>query len=379
MTTPTATPAASRLAYLDNLRIYLTILVIFHHASIAFGGGGDWPVDDPNADTLSEVILTWFTAVNQSYFMSAFFLLAGFFTPRSLEKKGPTDFLFDRLIRLGIPLLVYTTLIVNLNAFIVETLWQKQPFSWIWIYNPGHLWFLQALLLFAVGYVVYRWIYDPGRTGKIYQVFTDRFPPNSVLVITIIILAVLSFLVRIFFPVGVWIGGLQLGHFVHYIFCFFAGVLAYRAGWFEKLTRKQAVPWGIVALVGIPMFLVIAIGGGALESDEVVARFLGGLYWQNLVYALWETAMMIAVVIFLLWFFRERVSKAGALAITLAACVYTAYIIHQTVVVTIDIFLIETSLPMLVKFLLAGLIATPLCFLLANWIRKIPGAKRVLG
>ena len=30
------------LFYLDNLRIYLTVLVILHHASIAYGGAGDW-------------------------------------------------------------------------------------------------------------------------------------------------------------------------------------------------------------------------------------------------------------------------------------------------------------------------------------------------
>ena len=80
--------AVSRLSYLDNLRIYLTVLVIVHHASIAFGVGGDWLVDDPSVDEISPIFLTFFTAVNQSYFMSAFFLLAGYFTPRSLEKKG---------------------------------------------------------------------------------------------------------------------------------------------------------------------------------------------------------------------------------------------------------------------------------------------------
>ena len=34
----------SRLTYLDNLRIYLTILVILHHAALAYGGNGNWGV-----------------------------------------------------------------------------------------------------------------------------------------------------------------------------------------------------------------------------------------------------------------------------------------------------------------------------------------------
>ncbi|MDY6940913.1 MAG: hypothetical protein SWY16_25055 [Cyanobacteriota bacterium] len=36
-----------RLVYLDNLRVLLTILVIAHHSSLAYGPhGGDWPVSD---------------------------------------------------------------------------------------------------------------------------------------------------------------------------------------------------------------------------------------------------------------------------------------------------------------------------------------------
>ena len=90
--------------------------MIVHHATLAFGGGGSWAVSDPNKVGITSIILTAFTAVNQSYFMAAFFLLAGYFTPRSLEKKGSGPFLIDRLIRLGIPLLVYSTLIWNINV-----------------------------------------------------------------------------------------------------------------------------------------------------------------------------------------------------------------------------------------------------------------------
>ena len=203
----------SRLSYLDNLRIFLTILVIFHHASIAFGGGGSWPVEDPEEDLLTSIVLTFFTAVNQSYFMSAFFLLAGYFTPRSLEKKGARSYLLDRLIRLGIPLLIYTTLIINLNAFLIQVVWLKQPFEWTVEYNPGHLWFLQALLLFAVIYVIYRHFSDQEPERKLFQIYPDRFPPNRALILSIAILAVLTFVVRIYYPDRRMDRGLPAGAF----------------------------------------------------------------------------------------------------------------------------------------------------------------------
>ena len=108
----------TRLFYLDNLRIYLTVLVILHHAALAYGGSGNWSVRDPAVDAISPNLLGFFNALNQSYFMSAFFLLAGYFTPRSFERKGALQFLIDRLIRLGIPILVYTTLILNLTDYL---------------------------------------------------------------------------------------------------------------------------------------------------------------------------------------------------------------------------------------------------------------------
>jgi len=371
--------SGSRLAYLDNIRIFLTALVIAHHASIAFGGGGDWDVSDPAKDEITTIILTYFTAVNQTYFMSAFFLLAGYFTPRSLEKKGSGPFLVDRLIRLGIPLLVYSTLIININLYLVQVVWLKEPFSWVWGYKPGHLWFLQALLLFAVIYVVYRIFADRDPNHKRFQYYPDRFPPNRALIVTIAVLAVLTFAVRIFIPIGEWIGRIQPAHFVHYIFCFFVGILAYRGDWFSRLKGSQAKPWGIVALVMLPVFFVIAVLGGALEGEEQVAKLMGGAYWQNLAYSIWESIMLIAVLTFILYFFRERVTQAGRLERALAASVFTVYIIHKTVVIAIDIVFVQLSMPMALKWVSVAIIAVPLCFGLAMLILKIPGTRRVLG
>ena len=81
MTEQTSAKPPRRLFHLDNLRVYLTILVILHHTAIAYGAAGDWAIVDPAVDDISPIFLTFFTAVNQSYFMSAFFLLAGYFAP----------------------------------------------------------------------------------------------------------------------------------------------------------------------------------------------------------------------------------------------------------------------------------------------------------
>jgi surface polysaccharide O-acyltransferase-like enzyme len=118
--------------------------------------------------------------------------------------------------------------------------------------------------------------------------------------------------------------------------------------------------------------------GGVLESDEILAKFLGGLHWQSLVYAVWETLMMVGVIVFLLYVFRERFNQAGSVAKIMAASVFTVYIIHQAVLYFLNTLFLPVSIPTIVKFILVSLIAVPLCFLLSIPIRKIPYADRVL-
>ena len=39
----TVLPSVTRCHYLDNLKVLLTVLVVFHHAGQAYGDGGAWP------------------------------------------------------------------------------------------------------------------------------------------------------------------------------------------------------------------------------------------------------------------------------------------------------------------------------------------------
>ena len=73
-----------------------------------------------------------------------------------------------------------------------------------------------------------------------------------------------------------------------------------------------------------PLFFVMMVVGGVLESEEDVARFMGVPYWQALAYAVWETFLMIGIIVFLLYFFRERLNQARSLAKSMASNVFFA-------------------------------------------------------
>jgi hypothetical protein len=369
----------TRLFHLDNLKIFLTILVIFHHSAIAYGKVGDWLVKDPAVDELSSIFLAFFGAINQSYFMSVFFLLAGYFTPRSFEKKGSSGFIRDRLIRLGIPILLYTTIILNIHEFLSATFLKHVSFSFVWNYEPSHLWFLQALLLFTLIYVVYRQIVDRNTSQKFFQYSQDCFPPNTTLILSIIILGGLTFAVRLIIPVGIRVVGLQFAHFPHYIFSFFVGILAQRGDWFNRLTKAQAYKWGISALIVSSFFFPLVIFGGVLENGANIVKLSGGMHWQSLAYSLWETILFIGISVFLLYFFRERFSKAGTFARSMAGNVFTVYIIHQTVLFGLNILFLSINIPAIIKFFLVGSITVLISFPLSTLIRRIHGVRSVLG
>jgi len=96
--------------------------------------------------------------------MGFFFLLSGYFSPASFDRKGPGVFLRDRLIRLGIPLVAFMLL---LNPLAAIGIWQM-PVSlrkltapltravYPKLIGPGPMWFVEMLLMFDVGYAAWR-------------------------------------------------------------------------------------------------------------------------------------------------------------------------------------------------------------------------------
>lgn len=67
---------------LDALRAVTTVLVVFHHAAITYGSDGDWFYREAMPSPApSSLVLTFFCAFNQAWFIGLFFLLAGYFTP----------------------------------------------------------------------------------------------------------------------------------------------------------------------------------------------------------------------------------------------------------------------------------------------------------
>ena len=112
-----------RYLFLDNIKLLFTILVICWHVTNIYMGVGWWYYQESNPiDPISYIfliILVSFGGLFQTALLGLFFLLGGYFTPKSYDRKGGPGFWKERLIRIGIPLLIY---IVLINPIMIYTL-----------------------------------------------------------------------------------------------------------------------------------------------------------------------------------------------------------------------------------------------------------------
>lgn len=377
---------APRLLFVDNLRILLIALVIMVHLSVTYGGVGGWYYKEDRADTLSFVLLTWHNGASQAFFMGFLFMISGYFTPGSYDRKGPRRFLKDRLLRLGIPLLCYDFIINPLLAYPL-----KKVHAWDFdgsyreflatYYSSFHigtgpLWFVEALLIFAVIYVLWRAVAAPKRRGRQSE---RRLPRNKEIAFFALVLGAVTFAVRIWLPLG-WAFGplnLQLPFFPQYICFFVIGIIAHRGNWFVRVPKAAGRFWLTIGIIFIlVLFPALFVLGGAVGGD--ISPFAGGVHWQCFAYSVWEQFVGVAMIIGLLVLFRERLDRQGRLAKAASGSAYTAYIIHGPVVVLLALAMRNIRMYPLAKFALAVSVAVPLCFGLGHVIRTLPLARRIL-
>lgn len=357
-----------RTAFLDHIRVYLTALVVFHHTAIAYGGSGGWYWRE--RENASSLLLLCFNAINQSYFMGFFFLISGYFTAASWEHKPPGSFVRDRVLRLGIPLLVYFFGLSTLTLALLEGGPADVPGRWLEAllatrFHPGPLWFAETLLIFTAGFMLWR------RLSPVAATYW-RFPGFGVLLLAALLLGLVSFLVRLVMPVGEEILWLQLGYFPVYIFLFYAGCLAWPGRLLERVRRTEALPWMLVAVAGmavLPWVILHRPGEGPFE---------GGQNLNALFYAFWDPLVGWGIILGMLWLLRAWVKSSGGLGAWLSRRAYLVFILHPPVLVSISRILEPWQAHYLVKFGVTGSLTCLACVLLASLVLRIPGAKRVV-
>ena len=313
--TPTSIVLPSRQSGLDALRAFLTLLVVFHHTAITYGAPGGWFYIEraPDASSAS-ALLTAFVAVNQAFFMGLFFLLAGYFTTPALASKGPSAFVRGRLLRLGLPLLVFGLVLGPLTVALAGTA-RGRPFAEtllnLWqrgIFIPGPLWFAEALLIFS-GFAVV-WFVTLRHAVSADAIARTPFSSHVALAAWALVTGLAAWGLRFTWPVGTEVAGLQLGYFASYVVLFAAGCSPTGQRWIVAIPAANARIWRRVALIAMPVLplsIKIASSFPALDGS-----FAGDFSVPAIVYALWEPFIAWGLIMALLVAFVRRGSPLGS-------------------------------------------------------------------
>jgi len=378
----TSTAKKPRLLYIDNLRILLTILVIMHHFAIGYGGpGGFYYRENGSMSDISEILMTLLLAINQAFFMGFFFMISSYFSPGSIDRKGSGAYLKDRLKRLGIPILFYMLVVDPVLAYVSARLHGyngslrealTSHYSSVLHFSAAQMWFVAALLAFAIIHVIWRRFAKPMSDSK------GAAPDNAAIAIFALALGLVTFIVRIWLPVG-WeipVVSWQVAHFPQYIALYILGLVAYRRNWFEAVTDVQGKTWFFVVLGLVVFFPVLFIVGGALEG--VLDPYFGGLHWQSFVYSVWEQFMCMGMVITLLVWFRKRFTEQGRLAKAMSGAAYATYVFHAPTIILVAFALRGIKLDMGLKYLLVVPFAVAASFLVGYIVKRLPVARNIL-
>jgi glucan biosynthesis protein C len=374
-----------RLFFVDNLRTLAIILVFLVHLAITYGGSGLWYYKEGQLTAPESYVFLAFTCICQAFFMGLLFLLAGYFTPASFDRKGAGQFVLGRLTRLWLPVGVFIFLIDPFMEYaLIMTGVMPSPTglpittqAFLGLFtNPfaglgfGPLWFIEALFFFTLTYVVWRLLSrSPSKPHPI--------PRNLAIALLAIALGTVTFLVRIWFPVGYVLNpfGFQLPFFPQYIAFFIVGALAFRGNWLLNMSAKTGKIWLQIASFLLVIWLAILASAAVTGT---VSSFFGGFNWQMAFYAFWEQAFAVSVAIGLTLWFREKANFQNRFTKFLSDNSYAAYILQAPILVGLALSLAALKMPLALKFLAVAPIGVALCFFIAYLVRKVPGVNRVL-
>ena len=335
----------ARLNYLDNLKVALTFLVISHHAGQAYGDGGEWGYTPSNPAEVMPWIWHFFST-NAAFFMGLYFFISGYFVPGSYDRQGFGTFVRNKILRLGVPLLLMGGLLTSATGK----------------FELAHMWFVESLLIFSFFYAVVR-----KRCHDISNDCDSR-PTLIGLFIAAIVMGIGSCFIRQVSPQDNWIG-LSLwifepAHYLQYVMMFALGILAYRFCWLDKMTKTT----GIVALL---IGGALAIGNYVRQDGE-----WNDFVWQW--FGIYESLMCIFISFGLLWLFREKVNMGNNALSWLSAQSYGAYIVHLPLMILIQYLFDEVWMGAFGKFMFIGVVTIILSFTLTWLLRLIPGVKRII-
>jgi len=378
------------------LRAFITLLVVAHHAALAYHPYAPpvpvslvaeprlwqaFPIIDPQRSTLCALLVGF----NDTFFMALMFFVSGLFVWKSLQRKGAGNFLRDRALRLGLPfvaaaavvapLAYYPTFLQSGAAGGFTGFWQQWSSLGNWPAGPA--WFVWVLLAFdaiaaALFILLPNWAEIVGRISS----GADRRPILFFMMLLLLSGVVYVPLALAFNPFRWSAWGpftFQTSRGLHYLLYFLlgAGVGAY------GLQRGLLAPDGRVArrwwlwCLGALVAFAVATGVGL----AAITVHVGSRGWEVAGDSGFVLSCAASSFAFLALFIRFA-NKGNRIFDSLNQNAYGIYLVHYAFVSWMQLAALKLQLPALAKGSLVFFGSVLLSWGTAALLRRIPQAFR---
>jgi acyltransferase-like protein len=377
---PGPKPRRERVAYLDNLKLLLVAVIIAGHGALAYGDlENAWPYQDVQEVHLagvSNVTLAIVVIPAAMFAMGLFFLISGLVTPGSVSRKGPRTFARDRLLRLGVPLVVWALVMWPGSIWMAHlAAGETHSFGWQFtheepILDTGPMWFVEILLIYSLAYAAWRYWRRDRAAGADHIAASTRSAPLTArtLVALAAAISVATVLVRPVFPAASGqIGQSHLWQWPQLVVTFGLGIVAAQRGWLEPVPDRIRRGCGFAALGGLAAFLIVAGIMAAVGVDGGVL-FDAGLHRAPLSLAAIEGPLAVGTSVWLLGFAQRRLNRhPGPLARAMARSAYGAFLLQGVVLIGLMVAMRPVGVPAEVKALTVACLGVAGSFGLA-WV-----------
>jgi hypothetical protein len=362
----------------------MIVLVLSMHAADTYSPFGNWYYKEAHPVGFgAALVFATYQSLLQAFFMALLFFLAGYFAAGSYDRKGFALFLRDRIVRLGIPTLLYMLVLGPLTQYFLSRTWGSGGFGYQWLTHlhdgewqseTGPMWFCAALLVFSAIYASFR-VLRPNRPPLERP---NHHPGNSDVLAFLAVLAATTFLLRIVLPEDRSVLNMHFGDFPQYLLMFAAGVAAFRGRWLTTLSERFCLRWAALTLIpAVPLFAQLILRGGALQDD--LSRYAGGFNLVSAGKCLWEALICTGVSLLLLAIYRRWFDRQGPLARRLSDCAFGVYCIHLPLLISAALLLRELAAPGIIKAALLTFLAAALSYgVVMLVLRRTPLLRAIL-
>src|SRR5580704_8980231 len=383
---------------LSNLRAITILIVVAFHAMLAYlvyipvsvadfssppWGWRAFPIVDGRRFFGFDLFCAW----QDVYLMALFFFLSGLFVAPSLARKSGWPFLRDRLVRLGLPFVFGTLVLIPLAIYPVYLVTAADPgfsaFLTAWLALPfwtnGPLWFLWQLLALNIVVAALHWLAPQAiaTLGRWSADAATRFGRYFVALLAISALAYVP--LAIAFTPWAWSDSgfltVQFCRPLLYAVYFFAGVGVGTVGIergvvsVDSILARHWARWLAAALASL--FLWMGLTGLTMNGSAPIAVEVAA----NLSFVLaCATGCFFLIAVSL--HFATRHSR---LLDSLSANAYGLYLVHYNFVVWLQYALLGTALFVVIKAAIVFSGTLVLSWIAVLAVQRIPFGAQLIG